>query len=412
MLTPEYLASCTDDVNALYDALNTSTVQDMAKRLVKHGSITETTEWQVRQMMEAGYLQERIIKDLATASGYSEDYVRTLFRESAIENIRYESDIAKLAGLKPIGLDQSPSMAQLLAATIEKTNGDLKNLTLTSAIVTQSTYIDAVNLAYMQVATGVMPYNQAIKEAIKSVAMDGLEVSYNSGAVSKIDSAIRMSVLTGVNQTAGKLTLMYADEMECDLVETTAHMGARLSHQEWQGRIFSRSGRHKKYPEFESSTGYGTGAGLCGWNCRHSFHMFFEGYSKPAYTSGYLNGLAHRTYKYNGIELTDYQCSQKQREMERKIREDKRVLSAYNAAIQNANDEYTINLLKEEFQAESVKLKKHEAQMKDFCKKTHRQVDSTRTQVHAVEDGFGNIVAFDRSTSMKAVWANKKAAKG
>lgn len=412
MLTPEYLAGCTDDIVALYDALNTSVVQDISKRLVKYGKITETSNWQIKQIQECGYLQEDLIRDIATASGYSEKYVRNLFNDAAIQNIRYESDIAKLAGLEPIGINQSPQMSQLLAATIEKTNGNLSNLTLTSAVKTQQAYLEAVNLAYMQVATGAMPYNQAIKNAIQSVAADGLEVLYSSGTVGRIDSAIRMNVLTAVNQTAGKLTMMYADEMDCDLVETTAHIGARPTHQEWQGQIFSRSGRSKDYPEFVSSTGYGSVDGLCGANCRHNFHLFFEGYSKPTYSSDYLEDLANRTYDWNGKTLTDYECSARQRQYERTIREDKRVLSAYNAAIQNASDIETINTLKEDFQARSVRLKQHEKAMKEFCQATNRKVDTSRTQVHAVRDGYGNIVSFDRSTSMKAVWANKRAANG
>lgn len=412
MLTPKYLAGCTVDIVALYDALNTSAVQDMSKRIVKYGKITETSNWQIKQLQECGYLQEDLIRDIAAVSGYSEKYVRHLFNDAAVQNIQYENDIAKLAGLTPIGINQSPQMSQLLAATIEKTNGKLNNLTLTSAVKTQQSYLEAVNLAYMQVATGVMPYNQAIKNAIKSIAVNGLEVQYDSGAVGKIDSAIRMNVLTAVNQTAGKLTMIYADEVECDLVETTAHMGARPSHQDWQGQIFSRSGRSREYADFESSTGYGSVDGLCGANCRHNFHLFYEGISKPAYSKDSLDDLANRTYDWKGKTLTDYECSTKQRQYERAIKADKRVLSAYNSAIQNTQDETVINTLKEDFQARSVRLKQHEKAMREFCQATNREVDTFRTQVHAVRDGYGNIVSFDRSTSMKAVWANKRAMNG
>lgn len=412
MLTPEYLAGCTGDIVDLYNALNTSAVQDMSKRIVKYGRITETSNWQIKQLQECGYLQEDLIRDIAATSGYSEKYVRHLFNDAAVQNLRYENDIAKMAGLTPIGINQSPQMSQLLAATIEKTNGNLRNLTLTSAVKTQQAYLEAVNLAYMQVATGAMPYNQAIKNAIQSVAVNGLEVQYASGAVGKIDSAIRMNVLTAVNQTAGKLTMMYADEMECDLVETTAHMGARPSHQDWQGQIFSRSGRSREYAEFESSTGYGSVDGLCGANCRHNFHLYFEGYSKPAYSQEYLEDLANRTYEWNGKTLTDFECSARQRQYERTIKEDKRVLSAYNAAIQNTQDEEVINTLKEDFQIRSVRLKQHEKKLQEFCQATNRKVDTSRTQVHAVRDDYGNIVSFGRSTSMKAVWANKRAMNG
>ena len=48
---------------------------------------------------------------------------------------------------------------------------------------------------------------------------------------------------------------------------------------------------------------------------------------------------------------------------------------------------------------------------KNFCSETGRSVDTARTQVYAVKDQNGNIVNYGRSTSMKAVWANRKARK-
>ena len=100
---------------------------------------------------------------------------------------------------------------------------------------------------------------------------------------------------------------------------------------------------------------------------------------------------------------------QKQREYERAVREYKRILAAYDSYIQTVQSSRQ-SVLREEFQKESVKLKK-ESQMKDFCKQTGRSVDTARTQVSAVHDGNSNLVSFNRSVSGKAVWANKKARK-
>ena len=59
------------------------------------------------------------------------------------------------------------------------------------------------------------------------------------------------------------------DEMGASFVEVTAHGGARPSHAVWQGRRYHRGGAvdylGQHYEDFESATGYGTGAGLCGW---------------------------------------------------------------------------------------------------------------------------------------------------
>ncbi len=77
----------------------------------------------------------------------------------------------------------------------------------------------------------------------------------------------------------------------CDLVEVTAHAGARPEHAEWQGKVYSRSGTSKKYPSLVKVTGYGTGAGLGGWNCRHNMLPFFEDISTRAYNDKELEEL-------------------------------------------------------------------------------------------------------------------------
>jgi hypothetical protein len=420
MLTPEYLDSCSDSILGIYDALNTQIVQDIAWRIAKTGSVTDSAKWQIKQVQEAGKLLEEITHEVASITGFSDDYVKSLFDEAGVKSLEYESKFVTAAGLSEITLDKSPAMMQVLAAAIEKTQGNLNNLTGTTATAAQSLYLEATNMAYMQVSSGAFSYQEAIKQAVRSAAIQGSKVYYSNGHSSKLDVAIRRSLLTGVNQTAANLTEMYAEDMDCDYYETSAHAGARntgsgyLNHESWQGQVFCISGKDKKYRQFEEATGYGTGGGLCGWNCRHSFHMFFPGLSKPAYSNTTLAGYANRTHVYNppdgGKEiLREYDCTQRQRAYERSVRESKAILAGYNAAISGALSESVENSLKEAFSAESVRLKSIEAEMKDFCRQTGRTVDSARTQIYAIKDDSGRIVNFGKSVSQKAVWANKKA---
>lgn len=71
----------------------------------------------------------------------------------------------------------------------------------------------------------------------------------------------------------------------------------------WQGKVFCVSGKDTRYPPFYESTGYGTGAGLCGWNCRHNFPAFFPGISTPAYSQEMLDDYSARKYEYNGKNI-------------------------------------------------------------------------------------------------------------
>ena len=419
MLTPEYLENCTDSLLGLYDSLNTSIIQDIARRIAKTGRVTDSAMWQIKQVQESGKLLEEVTKEVATVTGFSNDYIAELFNEAGVMSLKYESDICSAAGLTPIELKQSQAMMQTLAAAIEKTQGNINNMTATTAIATQSLYLQNTNLAYMQVASGAFSYQEAMRQAIRAAAIEGAKVYYSNGHASKLDVAIRRSVLTGVNQTAAKLTELYAEDMDCDYYETTAHMGARntgtgyLNHESWQGQVFCISGKDRKYKQFEEATGYGTGGGLCGWNCRHSFHLFFPGISKPAYGTDTLERYSKKRYSYNTpggekLLLDEYECTQRQRAFERAIRESKAILASCDAAIKEAPNETLVNMLREEFTNESVVLKRTEKELKDFCRQTNRAVDTARTQVHAVRDENGRIVNFGRSVSQKAVWANKK----
>lgn len=159
-------------------------------------------------------------------------------------------------------------------------------------------------------------------------------------------------------------TEMYAEDMGAEYYETTAHPGARPDHVVWQGQVFKIIGEAGGYRNFYESTGYGTVTGLCGANCRHSFHPFWPGISKPAYTQDMLGDYTVAKYKYGDRNLTEYECSQIQRRMERAIRGSKRILAGYDSAIIYATDEETERYFRQEFQVESVKLKQRERKLK------------------------------------------------
>lgn len=83
----------------------------------------------------------------------------------------------------------------------------------------------------MDITSGAFSYQDAVRSAVKSLSKAGIDaIIYPSGHTDKMDVAVRRAVLTGVNQTAARIQTARADEMECDLVETTAHMGARPEH--------------------------------------------------------------------------------------------------------------------------------------------------------------------------------------
>lgn len=385
MLAPEYLDRCADGVIALYQRLDESIARDIARRLVKMGEITDTARWQAEQLQHAGLLYDDVIAEVAKYSGASETAVRRAFEDAGVESVDAEIALYREAGISLPPLRQSARAWSILQAALKKTSGALWNLTLTTAAETQQRFIAACTLAEMQVSSGMLDYQTAIRRAVEDASRAGASVLYPSGHADKLDVAVRRAVLTGVNQTCGQISETLAREFGCDLMELTAHAGARPSHAVWQGQIVSLSGR-RGYLSL-SEIGYGTGAGFQGWNCRHSWNPFFEGISARSWTPEKLERLNARDIEYGGQKYTAYEISQMQRKMEREIRATKRALSGLDEAG-----------FKAEFAQQAVKLKRQEAQLKAFARETGGRADTFRTQVQ----GFG------RGLAQKAVWANKK----
>ncbi|MDE6244801.1 MAG: phage minor capsid protein [Treponemataceae bacterium] len=212
-----------------------------------------------------------------------------------------------------------------MLSTIQKCHSDLSRLTLTTAATSQQQFVQEANRVYMMTQSGAFDYDTAMKDAADALAKRGITtVQYENGkpVTRSIESAVRMNILTSVSQTAANMTLNNCEALDCDLVETSAHIGARPEHEEWQGQIFSRSGSSEKYRPF-SVCGLGSPTGICGINCRHSFHPYFEGMERH-YTQDDLDEMAGEKVSFNGREMTRYEGEQKLRGMERKIRAYKR----------------------------------------------------------------------------------------
>ncbi len=174
---------------------------------------------------------------------------------------------------------------------------------------------------------GAMPKGWIGKAVVRLADAGVKTVDYRSGTSSQVDVAVKRHMRTQVNQAAGRMEIDRLDACGHRFVQTTAHFGAREEHQEWQGKAFCLDGACEvggvRYPDFYAATGYGTVTGLCGANCRHHFGVHVPGLSK-------LPGLPE---KVNGMDAREYyEATQRQRELERRVRKTKREISAMERA--------------------------------------------------------------------------------
>lgn len=368
MLKPEYLQRVPEGMIQLYAQAEADILADMARRISTYDYWIPAVEHQAKMLEEAGMVREEILARLKTLTGRTDRELRQLMQEAGTAALKSDDAVYRRQGLHPPPVSASEDLQKILQAGYEKTSGTFRNLTLTTARTAAHQFEQALDRAYMQITLGGMDYNTAIRSTIKQLSAEGVgAIRYPTGRTDTIEVAVRRAVVTGVNQTALRLQDARADEMGADLVEVSAHAGARPSHAEWQGGIYSRSGKSRKYPDFVKTTGYGTGAGLGGWNCSHSFRPWFEGMSRT-YDKALLKEYQAKDYEYNGVRMTEYEALQEQRKIERSIRRWKREQNALRAAGLDSSEA-------------SVKVREWNRRQKDFLEQTGLKADGTRVAV-------------------------------
>lgn len=390
MLPPSYLDRMPDAFVQLWQQVEEQILQDVARRIGKMDKVTATANWQLWRYQQTEVLRNDVVKLLAKYTGKSETAIRRLLLQAATEAMEREDAIYYHYDIEPPPFEESAALNNLLDAGARQTCGTWQNLTATTANTVTGAFERTLDAAWLKVSTGAFDYKTAVKQAVDSLADDMPMVTYPSGHTDSIEVAARRAVLTGVNQTTGKLQVARMDEMGCEFVETTAHGGARPSHAEWQGRRFHRGGavdyKGRHYPDFEAATGYGTGAGLCGWNCRHTFFAVFpELGDPPQWTQEQLRELNARNIEWNGKKYTAYEISQMQRARERNVRRWKKRYLAEDAAGLDPTDS-------------AVRLRAARQSLAEFAQATGGRVDSARV----------SVPKFGRSEASRANWAAKK----
>lgn len=348
-------------VMSLYYSLEDEVIADIARRVKKTGRYTETAELMAKSMREQGYstakIQSEVMKLLRADKNYQmtvaentrayKQMVTNLIKD-IVHKAKEEGDkLIAEAGLmawnndlsmwrqQGVDLKKPNTMSQLMMAFRKQTVDELRNLTKTTGFKDTvfgttgvlNMYQREMDLALLKVATGIFSYDQAVNDCVHRLAQSGLRsIDYANGRAYQLDTAVRMSVRTAMSQLSGKIMEENLKSSGQDLVITSQHMGSRPEHAVWQNRVFSFSGKSKKYPSLAEGTGYGTAGGLKGVNCTHDFFPFWEGASVIEPDIKEPDPVT-----INGKEYTYYEATQKQRRMEQGIRATKREIEAQTA---------------------------------------------------------------------------------
>lgn len=224
---------------------------------------------------------------------------------------------------------------------------------------------------------GLMSRDECVARAVSRLMAEGLStVDYASGVSSQLDVAVRRHVVTQAGQAGGRMTLDAMDAYGHELVVTSAHYGARPSHAEWQGKPCAVHGPEEvdgvRYPGLAELTGYGTVGGLKGANCRHSINPYYPGVTPlparewPEHEARF--GMSSEEY---------YEATQRQRELERRVRKTKREIAGMEQA--------GVGLESPTYVQKRLVLGRQQAALRDHCAKSGLVRQYGREKAYGVE---------------------------
>ena len=368
--SPPVLDALPEELAELYRALENTLLDEICSRLVIADHLNEVTVQDIRALRSHGIDLKSIEETISKTAGISKQKLNSLFNDVAERNQKYYTKLIDLAHItQPETLVDAAEVAAIRSQTLNT----FRNLSASMGFLVNNgqtmlppakAYQWALDNAVMQVQSGAINYNQAIKTAVKQLADSGLKVvDYESGHRDQIDVAARKAVMTGVSQICAKYTEQSAEYLETSYFEVSAHSGARdvpgpspwSSHKDWQGKVYStRSG--DIYPNIYEVCGLGAVDGLEGANCRHRRFPWIEGVSERTYTDAQLDHIDDgHGCTFDGKEYTAYEATQMQRRIERTVRKLKREKAAYKAAG-----------LREEEQAVNIRVRRLNTKYKAF----------------------------------------------
>lgn len=214
----------------------------------------------------------------------------------------------------------------------------------------RDTYNKLLDEAFILVGQGKENFDTAMFGILKDIGGSGLRtLEYESGRKVRLDSAVRMHLQSRLRELHNENQALIGKDIGADGVEISVHINPAPDHTEVQGRQFSTKKSKQGLSEYEKLQTIGIAKDYTGreidlhlelksgetaegfrpiseYNCYHYVFSIVLGVSKPLFSNEALQKIKEdneKGFELDGKHYTNYEGTQLQRALERKIREQK-----------------------------------------------------------------------------------------
>lgn len=311
-------------VSARFDAINTHYIKLMAKQIKEIGKLSPSNLFRLQQMSKMQQNIDSIEYLLAQETGKTLDELDKVLELSGLSVYKDAYELYVAHNRIQVPFKQNQNMMNYIRSVQSLTHNTFMNMSNTTVIF--EPYRNLVDVAIDAVSNGIDSYNNIIHKQLTDSTLqsnlrnadEGLKVTYASGLTRRLDSAVRMNVLEGVRQVNNGIREKAGEEFGADGVEVSAHALCARDHIDIQGKQFSKKEFEMRNEELRRH--------ISTCNCKHYTFPIILGVSKPTYTKEELKQYkdnSEKSVNINGKEMTKYQATQAQRNMETAIRKEK-----------------------------------------------------------------------------------------
>lgn len=380
----------------IFSELEVRIMSDIVRKIKENGVSTASADWQISRLQQLGMSENQIRTWIQKALEASDKEMDHIFSNEAYREYYGHARAYKLADLQQIPFEQNTFLQQLLGVTKQRLKSEYRNIagSMGFAIRDPATgkirsaplmeyYRSTLDNAVMDIHSGAFDYNTVLRRTINQMTASGIRyIEYDSGHRDRVNVAVRRAVLTGFRQVQGKINEQVAADLNTDQYEVSYHVGARPTHQPWQGKVWSMQ-------QLKEVCGLGEITGLKGINCYHDYRPFPPG-SVRTYTDKQLAKMIkeeNTPREYNGKQYTTYEALQQQRKMERGMRAQRQRIKLIQEGGADPND---IILAKAKYQGQMQTYK-------DFSEK----MDLPEQKARIMQDGLRGRFMPTKAENMK-----------
>lgn len=321
MQTTEKLEKALSVVLSQFDEVNAFFIVKIAEQIQKIGQMSQSSINQLTIMAEMSQDVNEIKRKLEKATGLASAQMSKVY-QAAMDDVYTDPRFSAAMESNPLSEDAQNRLKHYVRAMSMQTAGDLQNYSNTTAV--SSTYKKAVDKAVLAVSSGMTDYNSAMRQTVKSIGYNGLQIQYASGYHRRLDTAVRQNIIDATNQIAKNGAKIIGDDLGFNAYEISAHAHSAPDHEPVQGRVFLRAEFEKmqsgqSFVDIDGRVYTAFRRQIGEWNCTHFPVPFDTRFSVRRYTDAELAAWKRENdagVEIGGKHLTIYEATQLMRRIE------------------------------------------------------------------------------------------------